>query len=128
MIVAACVVAWLVVMERDERLYQRGYAAGGHLDVPGTAARAERDFRAARFLNPDRTADVGRALVLSTSGSRRAALRVLEDVVRDEPDNLEAWAALRVANQGKDPSLDRRVQAAARRLDPVSAERRARRR
>lgn len=123
-----CVVAWLAVMERDERLYQRAYAAGGHLDVPGTAARAEREFRDARLLNPDPTADVGRALVLSTSGSRRAALRVLERVVHDEPDNLDAWAALHLANKGKDPSIDRRVAAARRRLDPVSVARASRRR
>src|SRR5919202_1390028 len=85
-LVAVVLTGWLAVSLRDAWLYQRAYASGAHLDVPGTAARAERDFRAARLLNPDRAPDIGRALVLSTTGSKAAALVVLDAVLQDEPD------------------------------------------
>ena len=37
-------IAWLAVMERDARLYGRAIAAGGRLNHPATAARAEADL------------------------------------------------------------------------------------
>jgi hypothetical protein len=119
-VVAVLVIAWLAVMERDARLYGRAIAAGGRLNDPATAAGAEADLRAARLLDPDRTADLGRAVILVETGRRFAARRLLEDVVRDEPDNLSAWDGLRFVNDGRDPALERRVDAALRRLDPLT--------
>jgi hypothetical protein len=119
-VVAVLAIGWLVVMERDARLYERGIAAGGSLDDPATIARAEQDFRDARLLTPDRTADVGRSLILWTVGRSTEARAVLEDVVRSEPDNLSAWTALGWVNDGEDAALQRRVEAEVRRLDPLS--------
>lgn len=118
-IIALAAIGWLAVMERDARLYDRGLAAGGRLDDPATIARAEADLRAARLLNPDRTPDVARALVLSTTGREAEARALIEDVLRAEPDNLSAWSALGYANAGKDPAVDERVREAVRRLDPL---------
>lgn len=123
-VIALGVIGWLVVMERDTRLYERGIAAGGSLDDPETVARAEADLRAARLLSPDRTPDVGRSLILWTAGRSQEARGVLEDVVRSEPDNLSAWTALGWINAGDDPALERRVTAEMRRLDPLSEARR----
>jgi hypothetical protein len=122
-LIALASIAWLAVMERDARLYDRGLAAGGRLDEPGTIAQAEADLRAARTLNPDRTPDVARALVLFTAGRQAAAQALIEDVLRAEPDNLSAWSALGYANSGKDPAVDDRVQEQVRRLDPLRDER-----
>jgi hypothetical protein len=119
-VIAVLVIGWLAVMERDARLYDRGIAAGGRLNAPGTIAGAEADMRGARLLNPDSTPDLGRAVILVTTGRRPAARRLLEGVVRDEPDNLSAWDALGFVNDGRDPLLQRRVDAQLRRLDPLT--------
>jgi hypothetical protein len=119
-VAAVLAIGWLAVMERDARLYERGIAAGGSLDDPATIARAEKDFRDARLLTPDRTPDVGRSLILWTVGRSAEAREVLEDVVRSEPDNLSAWTALGWVNDGDDAELQRRVEAEVRRLDPLS--------
>ena len=119
-VVALGAIGWLAVMERDARLYERGIAAGGRLDDARTVARAEADLEGARLLSPDRTPDVGRSLVLWTSGRAAEARALLEDVVRSEPDNLSAWTALVWVNDGEDPALERRVRAQMRRLDPLS--------
>jgi hypothetical protein len=122
-VVAAALVGWLVVMERDARLYERGIAAGGRLDDAATVARAEADLRAARTLSPDRTPDVGRAVILWTAGRPEPARTLLEDVVRGEPDNLSAWTALGWVNDGRDRALQRRIDSAMRRLDPLTGAR-----
>ena len=119
-VIALGAIGWLAVMERDARLYERGIAAGGSLDDPDTIARAEADLEGARLLSPDRTPDVGRALVLSTAARAPEARALLEDVVRSEPDNLSAWTALGWVNDGADPALERRVTAEMRRLDPLN--------
>jgi hypothetical protein len=120
-VVAAAVLAWLGVMERDARLQARGVAAAGRLDVPGNAARADAAFRGARLLNPDTAPDVGRALLLQARGRSREAAGVLEAVVRREPDNLTAWGVLFAVKRASDPATARRALAARRRLDPVGA-------
>jgi Tetratricopeptide repeat len=122
--VAVAMIGWLAVMERDARLYARGIAAGGSLDDPNTIARADADLRDARLLSPDRTPDVGRALILWTTGRTAEARAVLESVVSSEPDNLSAWTALGWVNGGADPALERRVATEMRRLDPLSGGRR----
>lgn len=118
-VIAVLAIGWLAVMERDARLYDRGIAAGGRLNDPATISGAEADMRDARLLNPDRTPDLGRAVILVTTGHRDEARRLLEDVVRDEPDNLSAWDALDFVNDGRDPALQRRVAAEIARLDPL---------
>jgi hypothetical protein len=123
-VIAVAAIGWLAVMERDARLYERGIAAGGSLDDPATIARAESDLERARLLNPDRTADIGRSLVLWVVGRGPEARALLEDVVRSEPDNLSAWTVLSWVNDGADAALERRVRAQVRRLDPLSEERR----
>ena len=123
-VVALLVLGWLVVMQRDTVLQDRGVAASGKLSEPGNGARAEREFRDARLLNPDTTPDVGRALLYLAQEKRPAARALLEDVLRREPDNLTAWAALYNVSRGHDPAAGRRALAARARLDPLAARRR----
>jgi hypothetical protein len=119
-VIAIAAVGWLAVLERDERLYQRGIAAGGRLNNPRTIAKAESDLEKARLLTPDRTPDGARALILWTAGRAAHARPVLEDIVASEPDNLSAWTALGWVNAGYDPALERRAAAEMRRLDPLN--------
>lgn len=118
--VALCVIAWLGVMERDERLQARADDAIHARDLP----RAESDLRGARLLNPDTAPDVTRAVLYRARGQQRRAIALLEDVVRREPDNLTAWSALHLSATGSDPAAYRRSLAALQRLDPVTWPRR----
>jgi hypothetical protein len=108
-------------MERDARLQARGVRIAGHVDQGATYREAIAAFRGARLLNPDTTADVGRAYVYWGAGRLPRAASILEDVVRREPSNLTAWAALFGTTRGRDPEAARRALAARTRLDPLSA-------
>jgi hypothetical protein len=114
-VVAVLVIAWLGVMERDERLLQRGVKASS----AGQAARAERAFRDARLLNPDSAPDVLRSFLYAGTDRREEAQALTEEVLRREPDNLTAWVVL----MRVDPRSAQRALAARRRLDPVNARR-----
>jgi predicted Zn-dependent protease len=122
--VATLAIAWLAVMERDARLQARGVAAAQPPLAPGALARAESDLRAARFLNPDRAPDVGRAAVLAARGRRVEAVALLRRVVAREPDNLSAWNFLQLLTARSDPATARRAQTELIRLDPITAPRR----
>jgi predicted Zn-dependent protease len=123
-LIAALVLAWLGIAERNVRLEAEGVAAAGNLRVPGNFARAEADLRAARFLNPDPGPDLNRAILYQGAGRRSAAEAVLRDVLRGEPDNVLAWGLLYGASGDPDSATAREALAALRRLDPVSARRR----
>jgi predicted Zn-dependent protease len=123
---AAAVLAWLAVMERDERLLARGVEASGQLRSAGSFEHAESHLRAARLLNPDARPDLARSFLYQGAGRARAAVQLLKDVVRREPENAVAWSRLLVLSRDRDrdPALARRALATLRRLDPVNARRR----
>jgi predicted Zn-dependent protease len=123
-LVAVLVLGWLAVMERDTRLQERAIKASGRLSVAGNEARADAAFRAARFLNPDTTPDVGRAVMYLARERRPAAAALLRDVLGREPDNLTAWSVLYGVTRQSDPATARRALAARKRLDPLAARRR----
>ena len=123
-VLAAAVLGWLAVMERDERLLARGVEASGRLQSAGSFERAEADLRAARLLNPDVRPDLARAVLYQGAGRPREAVALLEDVVRREPENAVAWSRLLVLARDREPAAARRALAALRRLDPVNARRR----
>ena len=120
-LVAAFVLAWLAVMERDARLQARGIAAAERIAVAGNVERAEDDLRAASFLNPDTAPDVGRAAVYNAAGRWRESIALLDDVLRREPDNIAAWGVLYLVARDRDPAAAERAINARRRLDPLRA-------
>lgn len=122
--VAIAAVAWLAVMERDTRLLAGGVKAAGRAGRAQAFRRADADFRAATFLNPDAEPELGRALLYDAAG-RPDAAAVLDRILRREPDNLTAWGLrYAVARAHGDRLAARRALAAQRRLDPVNARRR----
>ena len=120
-VVAVLLIAWLAVMERDERLFQDAVQTSAHARDAADAARAERGFRKARLLNPDLEPDTGRAVLYIGTSRPRKAIALIEDLVRREPDNLTAWALLFKVSRGVDPANERRALAQRRRLDPLNA-------
>jgi hypothetical protein len=122
-VVAVVVLAWLGVMERNERLLARGVATAGQLNTPADFARAEADLRAARLLNPTTTPDFNRAVLYAGARRPERAIALMRDVVRREPDNRIAWGVLYGFTRDRDPATARRARAALRRLDPLAARR-----
>jgi hypothetical protein len=121
---AVVVLAWLGVMERDAHLLARGVETAGRIRGPADVARAEADFRGARLMNPDTAPDVGRALLYKAARQHDRAVALVEDVVRREPDNLNAWAVLFAFTRATDEATTQRALAARARLDPFNARRR----
>lgn len=120
---AVVVLAWLGVMERDRRLQARGVATAGNLRTAADVAHADADLRAARLLNPDTMPDINRALVYRFDGRFDAAVALVEDVLRREPENRAAWGGLYALTRDRDPAAAERARAALARLDPVNARR-----
>jgi len=117
-VAAVAVLAWLGMMERNVRLQDSGIAATARQDF----ARAEEDFRRASLLNPDTTPDLQRAYVQDLGGRRARAISTVEDVLRREPDNRNAWGLLLGFLPDGSPSA-LRARAELRRLSPLDARR-----
>jgi hypothetical protein len=113
--VSVVVLAWLGVRERDVRVQSRALAESGQAPI----SKAYRDFRRARFLNPDTAPDVLLGLLDSVHSQRARGIARLEDVVRREPENLFAWGQLYKIAQGHDRAATQRALAALARLDPL---------
>ena len=120
-VVAVVVLAWLAVMERDARLEARGVALAGSAQRATDYDRAHDAFRAASFLNPDTTPEVGRALLYKAQRDQRRAVATIEAVLAREPDNLAAWGVLYAFTREPDPAAARRALDERRRLDPLAA-------
>jgi tetratricopeptide (TPR) repeat protein len=116
-VVAVAVLGWLAVMERNTRLQASGVAATAQQDF----ARAESDFRAARLLNPDVAPDMRRSFVYEASSRQDQAIALLEDVVRQEPDNRAAWGVIEEFTRERDPAVSARALQQLQRLDPLNA-------
>ena len=82
------------------------------------AARVEDRLDRAAPLNPDTTVEKLRAQLAGRQGDRALSQRLLEAVVREHPDDIDAWARLLVATTGRDEAATARARAAMRRLSP----------
>jgi hypothetical protein len=117
-LLAVAALAWLGLMERGVRLQDQAIATASSGDIAGAQAQ----LRHSRLLNPDAEPDRTRALLYVGVHRRRAALDVLESIVRREPDNIAAWGDLLRFGRGVDPAIVRRATAAIGRLDPVATQ------
>ena len=122
-LLAVLVIAWSAVLLRDTRLQERATALAQTSRQAGALDQAVRDYEAAAFLNLDTGPDVGRALALQSQRRAREAVAVIEDVVRREPENLNAWRLLSVLTIELDPARSRQAAARARALDPLGSPR-----
>jgi hypothetical protein len=118
-VVALLLSAWFAVLARDAAV---GNAAADRLhERPGMSsaewADSIDDMRQAAFLNPGSEWTVDRAAYLILR-DRRAAWRLAEDVVRREPDHLEAWVVIYNAARGVDARRAAHAAVQMRRLSP----------
>jgi hypothetical protein len=116
--VALLMIAWLAVGLHSAHNQQRAYHlifAKPHLSR-SDVARARHLLAAAEWLNPDTELEVFRTFLLVRTGHRREGARVLEDVVRREPANIDAWARLKLTVLPFDPKLAARADAHVRSL------------
>lgn len=119
-VLAVAVIAWLGVLIRDTRL---SASAGAVLfRTPPPTQRelqaALADLSDAQLLTPDPTPKVNQARFELFRGRDRAALTLADQVVSDEPANLDAWAVVFQAGQIVDPSRAQQARAAILRLNP----------
>ncbi len=118
-VLAVVLIAWFILLARNHAI---GTDASTRIvSEPGMGAadwqRAMDDLQRAELLDPSTEWSLVRAQYLLLR-DRRAAMRVADDVLRTEPDNLAAWwVVLRAARDLDGP---RRRQAAAQieRLNP----------
>jgi len=118
-IVAVLLMAWSLVLFRDERIGRA--AADRVLHQPGMSqsewARSLAQLRQAELLNPGTEWDTLRAAALVLR-DKRAALRVAESVVSREPEYLNAWIVVLNATRGRDTRRSAEAVAQIRRLSP----------
>jgi len=98
LLIAVCVVvtAWLAVLLRDAVVAAPGTdrAAGRVPPVRAELAPAIDGLRRARLLNPDSQLDVYRARLELAARDPAGSLRTAEQIVRREPDNVDAWLSV----------------------------------
>jgi hypothetical protein len=119
---AAAAIAWLAIGLREARLEAAGSAvATGPASglTPSRVARAERDLRDADRLTPHRDPAAFRARLLARTRRPAQAVRVLESLVREEPENAVYWLALARTARRVDPALAMRARARLRELSPI---------
>jgi predicted Zn-dependent protease len=94
---AAC--GWFAIGARQARDTQRAAAIVNRAGSIGAsaAARARALLRSAGTLNPDLTPDILRGQLAVDLNQNVAAERILGNVVREEPMNLDAWVQLALA-------------------------------
>ena len=114
--VAVLAIAWLGVMERDERMSGACSVESGE-----SACRAVVPRRAPA--EPGHAPDVLRSFLYLGTNRRAEGKTLVEDVVRREARQPHGVVRVFRISQGTDPALERRALAARRRLDPVNARR-----
>jgi hypothetical protein len=129
--VAAVIAAWFAVLLVDVHKANQAAASSGSIAavraaLTGPQPQFDRridDLRAARFLNPDTSIDLdiaGAYQVRGGTANLQRALSTANAVVRSEPQNLDAWAALYSIQRARGDLAGQRVALAhAQGLDPL---------
>jgi len=112
-------IAWLALMLRAELINQDVAPR-----LTGAAQRSAGEFRddiervdSSRLLNPDPTPRFVRAAAWLTRDPGRA-VRELDSLAREEPDNVAVWRVLYATTRDFDPGRADQAAAQIRRLDP----------
>jgi Flp pilus assembly protein TadD len=86
------------------------------------SARAATLLSRAGTLNPDRSVDLLRAQLALQRGDRPQARRIIAGVLRDEPDNIDAWTRLAfTVGRADRPTFAQAVRQIHRLAPPVPA-------
>ena len=99
LVLALVTCAWFAIRAGQARDTQRAAAIvnrAGSIDA-ADATRARAMLRSAGTLNPDLTPDILRGQLAFDLNQNVAAERILGQVAREEPMNLDAWVQLALA-------------------------------
>jgi hypothetical protein len=115
---AILAIAWFAAGVRSARFEERADATlGTRLAYEPRSVRAARLFERSRRFNPDTRPMLREAEVIAFAGRRAAGLRLIDEVIRREPDNVYAWnLMLQIAPT--DPARVTRARARLRALIP----------
>jgi hypothetical protein len=116
--------AWIGVLLRDHEVGQATTARllGSPQLPPDEYAREVERLEDAELLNPDTTPKLYRGTYWLKQSPRRAA-EVLEDLLRSEPENVQAWSVLVLVTEDFDPDRAAEARAQISRLNPLGAHR-----
>lgn len=118
LVVCLVVAAFLVVGLRAARAEDKAQSIAAPDLSKRDFALARRAFQDAQELNPDTAPAVSEAALLATDERNREAVAVLDRVVRDEPENADAWTIMYSATRVEDPARAGRARARLRLLKP----------
>ncbi|HEY6522170.1 MAG TPA: hypothetical protein VIY10_00305 [Solirubrobacteraceae bacterium] len=128
---AAVAAVWFAVLLVDTHKVNQAAAAAGSIAavraaLTGPQAQFDRridDLRSARFVNPDASISLDIAGAFEVRGGAanlNRAQSTVSAVLRSEPQNLDAWAALyRIQGARNDAAAQAQALAHAQRLDPL---------
>jgi predicted Zn-dependent protease len=116
---AALFAVWLGSSRAEERANQIAFS--GAVQDPALVAHALADARDARRLVPDAQAKFIESRLLYGWGRRAPAERLLEAILRQEPDNSGLWFVL--LDTTRDRGRAREAQERLRELNPALVER-----
>lgn len=120
LVCALAVCLWLAVGLRATRLQAEADRRVPAAQVDRDEVRRKRELLSdARWLNPDTAPLIREAQLLLFVDRDREAIRLLEEVVRREPDNYEAWRGLSQAALRLDPRRAREAVRETDRLNPL---------
>jgi hypothetical protein len=119
-LVAVLVLAWSAVLLRDERVARQAeHRFRSDPEMSDAAfARVTDQFEDAALLNPGTPWTLVRANVLLLR-DKPQALRVADEILEDEPDNLGAWVVVAEATRGRNARRNAQALAEIRRLNPT---------
>jgi Tfp pilus assembly protein PilF len=124
-VVAIVVVGWLGTNYRNSgKIDDAAFLAARPSSTPAQIEKAVEDVRSAGTLNPSKTDTLAVEAALELRRSHLvAAAKVLEEIVRREPDSREAWFLLAQVDRVRDPGRAAQARAQLKRLDPFEARR-----
>jgi hypothetical protein len=86
--------AWLALGVRALDLESDATTERSRTVTPDPVSRAQDSLQRARFMSVDKAPLLNEGLLLFAAGRRTEGLALVERVVEEEPDNLDAWVAL----------------------------------
>ena len=118
-VLALCVVGWLAVGYRADRLTtdgERALAAAHNPPIPpALGQKGLNDLRDAQWLNVDENLRVDEGELSLFLGKRAEAVAIAREVTAAEPDNVRGWFLAYLAERG---AATRHARDEVRRLDP----------
>jgi hypothetical protein len=122
-LVALPVIAWLAIQHSNSRLIAHGGNVLKKQQVtPAEVQSALADVRDAHVLTDETEALSFEAALEIRAGRLDVARRIYEQIVRREPEGVEAWVVLSHLSEKTDPARAADAREQANRLDPENAE------